>query len=128
MATQQGSLREFNPETDRISSYLERASLYFSANDIAGAKHVAVLLSSIGPRTNVLLSDLFASDKSSSKSFKQISEALINHYKPQRVTIAERFHFHKSDQATGESIADFDAALRNLAAHCNFSTSLDDAL
>ena len=95
MATQHGRLREFHPETDRITSYLERASLYFAANEVPGPKQVAVLLSSIGVPTYALLSDLFGPDKPSSKTFKQISEALVNHYEPQRVIIAERFYFHR---------------------------------
>jgi len=128
MATQHGCLREFHPETDRITSYLERATLYFAANEVPGPKQVAVLLSSIGVPTYALLSDLFGPDKPSSKTFKQISEALVNHYEPQRVIIAERFHFHKRDQAAGESIADFDAALRKLATHCDFGATLEDTL
>ena len=95
MATQHGRLREFHPETDRITSYLERASLYFAANKFPGPKQVAVLFSSIGVPTFALLSDLFGPDKPSSKTFKQISEALVNHYEPQRVIIAERFYFHR---------------------------------
>jgi len=103
MATQHGCLREFHPETDRITSYLERASLYFTANEFPGPKQVAVLLSSIGVPTYALLSDLFGPDKPSSKTFKQISEALVNHYEPQRVIIAERFHFHRKGTRLLES-------------------------
>ena len=128
MSIQHGNLGEFHPENDRITSYLERASLYLTANDIPGEKQAAVLLSSIGPPTYALLSDLFASEKPSSKSCKQISAALVNHYEPQRVIITERFHFYKRDQSAGESITDYDAALRKLATHCAFGTTLDDAL
>ena len=42
--------------------------------------------------------------------------------------IAERFHFHKRNQALGESIADYDAALRRFATHCKFDNYLEDAL
>ena len=42
--------------------------------------------------------------------------------------IAERFHFHKRNQHTGESITDFVAELRRLAARCKFEGYLDDAL
>ena len=95
MAAQHGSLREFIPVDDCILSYLERVLLYFTANDVAGVKQVVVLLSSIGPTTYALLNDLFAPEKPSSKNFKQIFEAFANHYEPQRVIIAEKFHFHK---------------------------------
>ena len=42
--------------------------------------------------------------------------------------IAECFHFHKRDQAAAESVADFDAALRKLAIHCEFGGTLEDTL
>ena len=42
--------------------------------------------------------------------------------------ITEHFHFHKRDQATQESIADFDAALRKLAVHCEFGNHLQETL
>ena len=128
MATQHGSLREFHPESDAIKAYLERTSLYFSANDVPDAKKVAVLLSTIGAPTYSLLSDLVAPDPPGEKSLAEIVEALCRHFEPKRTVIAERFHFHKRDQATGESVADFDAALRKLAIHCNFADTLEDTL
>ena len=54
--------------------------------------------------------------------------ALKKHFEPKRVVIAERFHFHKRNQAMGESIADYDAAFRRLATHCKFGNHLEDAL
>ena len=42
--------------------------------------------------------------------------------------IAQRFHFHKRDQAAGESIADYDASLRKLASQCKFGDRLEEAL
>ena len=128
MASQHGRLREFHPETDTIKSYLERASLYLTANEVPDPKQVAVLLSSIGAPTYALLSDLLEPAKPSSKSYAEISAVLIAHYEPQRLIIAERYHFHKRDQAIGESLADFDAALRKLATHCEFGATLEDTL
>ena len=128
MATQHGCLEEFHPETDRITSYLEHASLYLAANEVPTSKQVAVLLSSIGAPTYTLLSDLFVPEKPSSKTFEQISRVLVNHYEPQRIIIAERFHFYKRDQAAGESITNFDAALHKLVTYCDFGQMLEDAL
>ena len=128
MATQHGRLREFHPESDTVEAYLERVALYFSANDVPNAKKVAILLSTIGASTYSLLSDLLAPDPPSGKTFGEISAALCHHYEPKRTTIAERFHFHKRDQTAGESVSDFDAALRKLAIHCNFAANLEDSL
>ena len=44
------------------------------------------------------------------------------------MVIAKRFHFHKRVQAADESIAEFDAALRKLAIHCEFGEMLEEIL
>ena len=46
---------EFQPEKERISSYLERVQMFFEENDIAAEKQVAVLLTAIGVETYALL-------------------------------------------------------------------------
>ena len=128
MATTYGQLQEFQPDSDSVTSYLERVSLYFDANGIVDGKRVPIMLSSIGASTYSLLSDLLAPDKPGSMSFDQICAALRNHFEPKRSIIAERFHFHKRDQTAGETVAAFDAALRKLAVHCYFGEVLQDTL
>ena len=128
MVTQHGHIQEFHPESDSIKSYLERAQLYFVANDVTGDKQVAVFLSSIGAPTYSLISDLEAPDPPIAKILREIEEILWGHYEPKRAIIAERFHFHKKEQAAGETIAEFDASLRKLATHCEFGAMLEEAL
>ena len=128
MAAQYGCLEEFRPESDSIRAYLERADLYFQANDIGENKRVPILLSSIGASTYALLRDLVAPGAPGTLSFRQLSDALTAHFEPKRLVIAERFYFHKRVQAMGESIADFDAALGKLAIHCEFTATLEESL
>ena len=115
-----GTLKEFDPDAESIKTYLDRVELYFTANSVVAANQVPILLSAIGSSTYSLLSDLFAPDAPKEKSLAEITAALRKHFEPKRVVTAERFHFHKRNQAMGESIADYDAALRRLATHCNF--------
>ena len=126
-ATHFGCLTEFQPETDSIKSYLERVQLYFTANAVPRDKQVPILLSAIGAPIYSLLSDLLSPDLPSSKSMDALISVLRGHFEPRRVVIAERFHFHKRDQLPGESICDFDAALRKLATHCRFGEALEEA-
>ena len=91
-------------------------------------RKVTVLLSSIGGPIYALLSDLLALDSPGEKSLEDISTALCNHFEPKRSVITEPFHFHKRDQAAGETIADFDAILRKLAVHCQFGETLQETL
>ena len=109
MAIKFGHLQKYHPETEAIKIYLERVSLYFTANSIEDDKQAAVLLSSIGPATYALLSDLLAPGN---KTYKEITDKFTEQFNPQKSTIAERFHFHKREQAAGMTVAEFDAALR----------------
>ena len=79
-----------------------------------------ILLSSIGALTYSLLNDLVVPTPPGTKSLAIISEVLHGHFEPKRAIITERFHFHKRDQAAGETIAEHDAALHKLAIHYDF--------
>ena len=105
--TQFGQLPAYRPETEKITVYLERVELFFMANDIPDEKRVSIFLSSVGGKTYSLLRDLLAPDKPSSKSLEALFTALKSHYEPQRIVIAERFYFHKQNQAANESIVDY---------------------
>ena len=115
-------MQEFQPGTESITSYLEHTKVYFTANDIAERKQVAVLLSVIGAQTYSLLRSLTAPDLPQAKSLETI---LKQHFEPKPLVIAERFHFHPRNQITGESLAEYIAELRR---HCAFRDSLNDAL
>lgn len=123
MATSQ--FNSLNPDEESIKTYLERVDLYFTANTVPANKQV---LTSIGSSTYALLSNLLAPDTPKSKSLNDISTILKKYFETTRAIIAERFHFHKRQQAPAESITEYDAALRKLATHCNFGAYLEDAL
>ena len=78
--------------------------------------------------TYALLRDLVAQDSPGTLTFQRLSEALTAHFELIHLVIAERFSFHKRLQAVGESIAEFDAALRKLAIHCEFGAMLKESL
>ena len=123
-----GTLKEFCPASDWMKTYLQRVDLYFAANSVKDDKKVAILLTSIGASTYDRLCDLMAPDAPSTKTLDKISTTLSTHFKPRRVQIADRFHFQKREQAAGETIVQYDAALRRLATHCDFDTNLETEL
>lgn len=45
---------------------------------------------------------------------------LVKHFESKPVIIAERFQFHRRNQAVGETVAEYEAELRKLATHCAF--------
>ena len=101
--------------------------MFFVANGIEKDKQVPVFLSVLGGKVYALLIDL-APAKPSDKSFEDLSDVLTKHFEPKPVVIDERFHFHRRNQATGESIAQYITGLRRLATHCKFGGYLTEAL
>ena len=123
-----GQLPAFQADNERITDYLEGVQLFYEANGIKEGKRVPVLLTAIGGKTYALLSNLLAPQKPSTKSFNELSTILKDHFKPKPVIIAERFHFHRRNQAAGETVAEYLAELRRLATHCEFKDYLSEAL
>ena len=105
--------------------YLERVELYFQANDIEEAKQVPILLSSIGAKMYELLRSLTVLKAPKEKSLKDLKTILKSHFEPAPIVIAERYRFHRRQQAEGESIAEYMAELRRLTTHCKFENTVD---
>ena len=103
-----GQLEAFQPDNERMLVCLEWVQMFFAANSVKTEKQVLVLLSVIGAKTYyTLLSDLLFPEKLSEKTFRELQEVLLTHYKPKPLVIVERFHFHWSNQAPGECISDY---------------------
>ena len=62
------------------------------------------------------------------KSLTEICQLLQTHYKPKNLEVAGTYKFHSCIQTDVESIAEYSARLRRLAADCNFGTFLQRAL
>lgn len=123
-----GNIGSFDSAIDQWSSYKERLDQFFTANDVDSSKHVAVLLSVIGGKTYELLRTLTSPEKPAQKTFDDLCDILSKHLNPRPLIIAERFRFHKRNQKQGESISEYCVAIQKLAEHCQFGTTLNDAL
>ena len=123
-----GRLEEFSPEKETISNYLERVEIFFLANSIANEKKVAVFLSVAGGNSYALFRNLLSPAKPQEKSFAELTAELKKHFEPKKVIIAERFSFHRRNQAPDKSIADYVAELRKLTINCDFDDYLEEAL
>jgi hypothetical protein len=123
-----GTIGPFDCATDSWSSYQERLEQVLAVNDIPNDKKVAVLLSVMGGKAYDKLRSLTAPAKPKDKSFKVLCETMTSHFSPKPLIIAERFRFYKRNQQTGESIAEYCVAIQRLTEHCEFGTTLNDAL
>ena len=123
-----GSIEPFDPSTGDWSSYAARLDQYITANDVPEGRKVATLLTVIGSATYKLLENLLTPDQPATKSYAELIAALKGHLSPKPLVIAERYRFHKRDQQSGETIAQYTAELRCLARYCEFGAHLKDAL
>ena len=123
-----GSLSDFQAELESIKSYIERVTIFFTANNIAADHQVAILLSYIGGKTYDLLRNLLAPKLPLECELATLIETLENHFEPKSNLITERYKFHKKSQLPTESVAEFIAELRPLATHCEFNATLNDSL
>ena len=111
-----------------LGPYLERVELYFTANEITDGKQVPIFLNDVGSTKYGLLRSLLAPVNPKDKSLVELTQALRSHFQPKRNVIAERFRFHRRNRMAGESVAQFVAELRQLAARCDFGQFLTEAL
>ena len=82
----------------------------------------------MGPKPYKLLKNLIAPAKPKDKTYDQLTEKLKMHYNPKLITMTERAKFYMRNQKTDESVNDYVAELRRLAATCDFEGFLDQAL
>ena len=123
-----GKIAPYNENEEEFDSYCSRCDLYFIANDIADAKLVPAFLTLVGPKVYNLAKNLVSPKEVSNCTYEEIKDALKSHYKPKVILIYERFKFYSRSQKSGESIADFVAALKAFAHTCSFNTTLNDML
>ena len=126
--TQFATLKEFISDVETITKYFNRVLLYFETNEVADVKRVPILLTSIGPMTYSLICDLAAPENPKTLTLPAIAQLLKDHFELKRLIIAERFTFHRQNQRPGETIAEYDVALRKLAVTCEFKAYLEEAL
>ena len=123
-----GTLSEYQAETESFSTYVDRVKIFFAANDVAEDKQLPVFLSVIGAKNFALLCNLMSPEKPQTKTIAQVIEVLEKHFEPKPLVTAERFHFHRRNQLSTESVAEYVAELRRLSTHCDFGDHLNDAL
>ena len=108
---------------------MERVELYLTANSVREAdRKRAVLLSLCGAKVYRMIRDLAAPSKPTDLSYSEIVKLVQKHFDPKRGVEVERFKFNSRSRKSGEAVADYVAALKHLAIHCEFGDSLEDML
>ena len=82
----------------------------------------------IGANAYKMLKDILTPEKPKDKTYAELREALLIHYSPKPLIIAERFKFYKRGQKDGAYVADYVITLKRLSATCDFGVFLKQAL
>ena len=106
-----GRIKEFAPEVEPVTAYLEQFQMFVSANAIEDSKVVPMLLTVVGSKLYSLLRGLVSPALPKDKTYDELVDLLKKHFDPEPIVIAECFHFYLRNQEPGESIADYLAAL-----------------
>lgn len=112
-------LEEFDPKNDLVSSYIERAQLYFDANNVLEDKKVATFSSVVGKTKYQIIKNLVMPAMPRDKSLTDIVTVMKVHYEPKLLVISKRFNFNRQ-QGPRETIAEYVSQLRRLSEHCKF--------
>ena len=124
-----GKIDEFNQHKEEWPQYVERLGFFFIANSITTIeKKRAVFLSVVGAATYKVLRNLISPELPSEKSYDELVSVLEQHYNHAPSEIVERFRFYCRTRKPGESVANFLAQLRSLAARCNYGDTLENML
>jgi len=122
-------MKAFNAQVDDWSIYVERLQHYFIANDVTDAgKKRSILLTVCGTPTYKLLRSLVKDGNLDTTSYDDLVKLLKDHYNLKTSVIVRRFHFNTRTRTSGESIASYVAALRELALHCEYGDKLAEML
>jgi len=124
-----GRLEEFDCSSTDSDSYFERLHAFYRANNVRDSAKVDVFLSVVGPKMYKLLKSLTAPTLPSDKTIDELYQTLKRHVQPTDSVISHRARFYTRKQKDTESVTDFVAELKLLAAECEFSDAfLDQAL
>ncbi|KAF2887659.1 hypothetical protein ILUMI_18514, partial [Ignelater luminosus] len=123
-----GSLRSFHETKEDINGYLLRLEHYLKVSNVESTYRVSVLLATVDLKLVSLLQDLCSPVEVDEKTYQELTDILVNHLKPARLIIDERFKFNARVHQQEESISEFVVALKHLAKTCNFGTFSKDSL
>ena len=87
--------------------YVEWVKIFFAVNDVAEDKQLPIFLSIVGVKNFVLLCNLMSPKKPQTKTLVQVIDVLEKQFEPKPVVTAERFYFHRRNQLSTESVADY---------------------
>ena len=110
---------DWNAWSRRFEQWLTLST--YSTGENAEAKKRAAFCTYIDTATFKLLCSLCAPKKPEELPFEQLKAKLDSQYGTKKIVLAERYRFYNYKQREGQSLTDYIAELRRLAATCEWS-------
>uniref|UniRef100_A0A914UHL0 Retrotransposon gag domain-containing protein n=1 Tax=Plectus sambesii TaxID=2011161 RepID=A0A914UHL0_9BILA len=119
----------FQSTRESWTHYEERLEIHFELNGISDDRQkVLHLLAAVGSEVYAKVANMCAPVKPRDKPFDEVRAKLKAYFSSKRILLYERRAFYLRSQKEGESLAEYDNALRALADSCDFGVMLDDML
>lgn len=120
-----GHLYEFDHVQSDWTIFCARMEQYFIANAVKEENiKRAVLLNALSQETYKLVRNLCVPEFPETKTFGQLLKIMTEHFSPVKSFFAERYKFYSARKLGVESVNDWAARLKSLAANCGFGTEL----
>lgn len=120
-----GLINEFDHNRNDFSIFEARLEQFFIANDIKDpTRKRAVLLNYLAEDTYKLIKSLCVPNNPESKSYDDLVSLLKKHLTPVRAYYAARFKFYNARKESQETVNEWAARVRSLAACCGFGIEL----
>ena len=119
LETFNSSKDDWNTWSRRFEQWLTLSS--YSTGDDAAAKKCAAFCTYIDSATFKLLCSLCAPRKPEELTFEDLKAKLDSQYGTKKLVLVERYRFYNYRQLDGQSLPDYIAELRRLAATCEWS-------
>ena len=120
-----GKVKAFNPKVDDWEIYEEQLRFFMAANNITDAtKKCSILLTVCGNQTFKLLRSLVPDGRLDAEdvTYDTLIQLLRSHYKKKQSVVVHCFNFNTRSRKTTETLAEYVAALRELALNCKFGS------
>ena len=124
-----GTVSQYQQSKETWATYVERLNHYFIANDVADeGKKRSILLSACGSSTYKLIRSLVEVGQLATTPYSEITKLVAGHYQRIPSEIVQRYKFNTRVRASGELIAIYVAALRELSEYFNYGDKLHEML
>lgn len=121
-----GKLREFSSKDSDWAIFKARLEQYFIANNIKDdVVKRAILLNTCDEDAYRLMYSLCVPTSPERKDFKDLISLFDKHFQSTTSAFAARHKFYGSEKNCAESVSDWAARVRNLAAKCEFGNELE---